>query len=161
MSRWRSSTKYLSAPTPPPKKNERKVITTEIRCLWRIINAARRDQRKDTIRGKGYSNTSRRQQAKWVGHVTQPPPESKPQKAFTLRNIGNRGEGPPTSEVEGENDRNLKCSILWSKSPSPIATSACLLNIERYRRKEMRQDKARLFAIRLTYFLTCFSYATF
>lgn len=89
-----------------------KIIMAEIRCLRGIVNGARRDKISNgTTRTRtGVTPVKHyvlKQEVIWFGHVTRLPTDSLEQTTFTLRFVGN-GERPPTQEMKGGNDRNLK-----------------------------------------------------
>ena len=82
------------------EKEKRKITTTEMRFLRRILNVSRRDKiRNEEIRTKVGVKAAldfiRKQQVKWFGHASRLPVNSMPQQAMMYRPDGNRGRGRP------------------------------------------------------------------
>jgi hypothetical protein len=81
-------------------KEKRKITTTEMRCLRRILNITRRDRiRNDEIRRRvGVTSALAyitKQQSKWFEHVTRMSPDNIPLKALKSRSHSKRRRGRP------------------------------------------------------------------
>jgi hypothetical protein len=80
--------------------DKRKIITTEMACLRRMLGVSIRDKiRNETIRKMTNTtpvmNYIKRQQIKWFAHASRLPSDSIPQKALLLKHSGRRAKGRP------------------------------------------------------------------
>ena len=88
--------------------DRRKLVTTEMKCLRRMLGVTRRDRLRNEDIRKKVGTTSvldfiKKQQIKWFGHVSRLPSDSAPQRAMLLRYNGYKAKGRPrkrwTSEI--------------------------------------------------------------
>jgi hypothetical protein len=97
--------------------DRRKITTTEMKCLRRILAVTRRDRiRNEEIR-KRVGTTPiltyiKRQQVKLFGHISRMPSNSKPQMAMLQRHNGYKARGRPrkrwTSEITEALNYNIQ-----------------------------------------------------
>lgn len=105
--------------------DRRKITTTEMKCLRRILGVTRRDRiRNEEIR-KRVGTTPiltyiKRQQVKWFGHVSRMPSNSKPQMAMLQRHNGYKARGRPrkrwTSEITEALNYNIHIAHTKARS---------------------------------------------
>ena len=81
-------------------EQKRKITTTEMRCLRRIMNVSildkiRNETIRETIKVSPALDYIKRQQLKWYGHVARSSINSLAQRAITLRCNRKRGRGRP------------------------------------------------------------------
>jgi hypothetical protein len=79
---------------------KRKIVTTEMKCLRRILNVSRLDKIRIEIIRRRIGVTPvldyiKKEQLKWFGHVSRSPPNGIIHRALTLRYNGRRDKGRP------------------------------------------------------------------
>ena len=119
------------------EKEKRKITTTEMRFLRRILNVSRRDKiRNEEIRTKvgviAALDFIRKQQVKWFGHASRLPTNSIPQQAMMYRPDGSRGRGRPRKRwmqgitesmgisIHEAHERALSRSLYFTSTPQGI-----------------------------------------
>jgi hypothetical protein len=85
------------------KKEKRKIITTEMRCLRRILNIIRRDRIRNYEIRRRVDVTSAleyitKKYIKWFEHVTRMSPDNIPLKALTSKSHYKRRRGQPSKQ---------------------------------------------------------------
>ena len=78
--------------------DRRKLVTTEMKCLRRMLGVTRRDRLRNEDIRKIAGTTSvldfiKKQQIRWFGHVSSLPTDSAPQRAMLLQYNGHNAKG--------------------------------------------------------------------
>ena len=96
--------------------DRRKIVTTEMKCLRRMLGVSRRDRiRNEDIRKMVGTtpilNYIKKQQVKWFGHVSRLPTDSAPQMAMLHRHSGYKARGRPRRRWTTEIAEALKYNL--------------------------------------------------
>ena len=96
--------------------DRRKITTTEMKCLRRMLGVSKRDRlRNEDIRKlvgtTPILNYIKKQQVKWFGHVSRLPTVSAPQMAMLHRHSGYKARGRPRKTWTTEIFEALKCTL--------------------------------------------------